>query len=65
MFRRNLAVLAVILGVSALTTPFLVGHSLGTLATIFTAWAPASIRGLLLHTQGNCTGLASDHPARS
>jgi polyhydroxyalkanoate synthase len=28
-------------------TPFLVGHSLGgTLAAIFTAWAPASIRGL-------------------
>ena len=31
------------------TTPFLVGHSLGgTLAAIFTAWAPASIRGLIL-----------------
>ena len=30
-------------------TPFLVGHSLGgTLAAIFTAWAPASIRGLIL-----------------
>ena len=31
------------------TTPFLVGHSLGgTLAAIFTALAPASIRGLIL-----------------
>jgi len=31
------------------TKPFLVGHSLGgTLAAIFTAWAPASIRGLIL-----------------
>jgi len=30
-------------------TPFLVGHSLGgTIAAIFTAWAPASIRGLIL-----------------
>ena len=36
-------------GEAAGTTPFLVGHSLGgTLAAIFTAWAPASIRGLIL-----------------
>jgi poly[(R)-3-hydroxyalkanoate] polymerase subunit PhaC len=36
-------------GGAAGTTPFLVGHSLGgTLAAIFSAWAPASIRGLIL-----------------
>jgi polyhydroxyalkanoate synthase subunit PhaC len=41
---------AEISGEAAGTTPFLVGHSLGgTLAAIFTAWAPpASIRGLIL-----------------
>ena len=40
---------AKISGGAAGTTPFLVGHSLGgTLAAIFTALAPASIRGLIL-----------------
>jgi polyhydroxyalkanoate synthase subunit PhaC len=40
---------AKISGRAPATTPFLVGHSLGgTLAAIFTAWAPASIRGLML-----------------
>jgi polyhydroxyalkanoate synthase len=42
------------------TTPFLVGHSLGgTLAAIFTAWAPASIRGLILLGAPLCFGPAS------
>ena len=36
-------------GGAAGPAPFLVGHSLGgTLAAIFTAWTPASIRGLIL-----------------
>jgi polyhydroxyalkanoate synthase len=40
---------ATISGGAGGTTPFLVGHSLGgTLAAIFSAWAPASIRGLIL-----------------